>query len=266
MSRGVNDDVSAGCRPVPCRPAGAARAVRRVTAGAVACLPARMGAASWAGAAALGFLLLTGCSDAGGGKQAAPARTPATAPATTPAGTSTTSRSSPTAPATTADPTDDPDADPTAVPPADAQPCPATYDTVAPQPWVPALPGTETEGRLAPDADPVEVVLCRYAAPAAGPAPLDGPPVRITADLLRVRTDLQVPPKPGGARACTPEGPRVPYLARLTYADGDLWVASAATANGCADTGNGVFVSGSSRGAQLAASYDAGAWVPAVGS
>ena len=67
-------------------------------------------------------------------------------------------------------------------------------------------------------------------------------------------------------RACTPVDPRVPYLARLSYADGDLWISSAATPNSCAETGNGVFVSGSSRGAQLAASYTAGAWVPAVGS
>lgn len=155
---------------------------------------------------------------------------------------------------------------PPAVPPADAEPCPATYDTAASQPWVPAPPRTETAGRLAPDADPVEVVLCRYAPVTTGPAALDGAPVRIGSELLQVRTDLQVPPRTGDSRACTPEGPRVPYLARLTYADGDLWVASADTANGCADTGNGVFVSGSSRGEQLAASYDAGAWVPAVGS
>jgi len=156
--------------------------------------------------------------------------------------------------------------DPAAVPPADAQPCPAGYDTAAPQPWVPEPPGTGTEGRLAPDADPVEVVLCRYAAVTSGPAALDGPAVRIGADLQRVRTDLQVPPKVADNRPCMPEDPRVPYLARLSYADGDLWVSSTNTANGCADTGNGVFVSGSSRGAQLAASYDAGAWVPAVGS
>ena len=161
---------------------------------------------------------------------------------------------------------DDPSAGPAAVPPADAQPCPAAYDTAAPPPWVPALPGTETEGRLAPDADPVEVVLCRYAAVTAGPSGLNGPPVRIGVDLQRVRTDLQLPPKAADGRACTPEEPGVPYLARLSYAYGDLWVSSTVTPNGCADTGNGVFVSGSSRGAQLAASYDAGAWVPAVGS
>lgn len=174
-----------------------------------------------------------------------------------------------------ADPTGTPDGgagtptgspDPPAIPPADAQPCPAAYDTAAPQPWVPAPPVTETAGRLAPDADPVEVVLCRYAPVTTGPAALDGPPVRIGSDLLRVRTDLQVPAKTASGRACSPEGPRTPYLARLTYADGDLWVASTDTANGCADTGNGVFVSGSARGEQLAASYDAGAWVPAVGS
>ena len=165
-----------------------------------------------------------------------------------------------------ADPAAVPPADPAAVPPADAQPCPAAYDTAAPQPWVPALPGTQTEGRLAPDADPVEMVLCRYAAVTAGPAALDGPPVRIGVDLQLVRTDLQLAPKAADSRACTPQQPSVPYLARLSYADGDLWVSSAATANGCADTGNGVFVSGSSRGAQLAASYIAGVWVPAVGS
>lgn len=178
----------------------------------------------------------------------------------------------PSAPATPSD-------GPTAVPPADAAPCPAEYETTGldtaadtaadpatAQPWVPAPPGTQTDGRLAPDADPVEVVLCRYAAVTTGRAGLDGPPVRISADLQRVRTDLQVPARVAQDRACTSEGPQVPYLARLTYADGDLWISSTDTANGCAATGNGVFVSGSSRGGQLAASYDAGAWVPAVGS
>ncbi|CAN5337593.1 hypothetical protein BH24ACT10_BH24ACT10_15330 [soil metagenome] len=205
------------------------------------------------GAAAV--LLLTACSSGGDGDVGSNA--------------SATSSPSPSASATlspTGSPASGPATDPAAVPPADAQPCPAEYDTAAPQPWVPAPPATETEGRLAPDADPVEVVLCSYAAVTSGPVALDGPPVRIGADLQRVRTDLQVPPKATGSRACTPEDPRVPYLARLTYADGDLWVSSTDTANGCADTGNGVFVSGSSRGAQLAASYDAGAWVPAVGS
>lgn len=210
------------------------------------------------GAAAV-LLLLTACSSGGDGDVGASA--------------SATSSPSPSAAATlgptgspATGPVTDPSSDPAAVPPADAQPCPAEYDTATPQPWVPAPPGTETEGRLAPDADPVEVVLCRYAAVTTGPAALDGPPVRIGVDLQRVRTDLQVPPKAADNRACTPEDPRVPYLARLTYPDGDLWVSSTDTANGCADTGNGVLVSGSSRGAQLAASYDAGAWVPAVGS
>ena len=210
------------------------------------------------GAAAV-LLLLTACSSGGDGDVGASA--------------SATSSPSPSAAATlgptgspATGPVTDPSADPAAVPPADAQPCPAEYDTATPQPWVPAPPGTETEGRLAPDADPVEVVLCRYAAVTTGPAALDGPPVRIGVDLQRVRTDLQVPPKAADNRACTPEDPRVPYLARLTYPDGDLWVSSTDTANGCADIGNGVFVSGSSRGAQLAASYDAGAWVSAVGS
>ncbi len=209
------------------------------------------------------LVLLTACTGGDGDGDASTAATGTPAASTAP--------TAPTAPTDGLDgtPTSEPatgSADPGAVPPADAEPCPAAYDTAAPQPWVPARPGTDTAGRLAPDADPVEVVLCRYAPVTTGPAPLDGPPVRIGSDLTRVRTDLQVPAKTGDSRACTPEGDRVPYLARLTYADGDLWVASTATANGCAETGNGVFVSGSSRGEQLAASYDAEEWVPAVGS
>lgn len=215
-----------------------------------------------AGAAAV-LLLLTACSsgsDGDGGTTASATSSPSPEASATLGPTGGSTAGPPAGPST------DPSADPAAVPPADAQPCPAAYDTSAPQPWVPAPPGTETEGRLAPDADPVAIVLCRYAAVTTGPAALDGPPVRIGADLQRVRTDLQVPPKPADNRTCTPEGPQVPYLARLTYADGELWVSSTHSANGCAATGNGVFVSGSSRGAQLAASYDAEAWVPAVGS
>ena len=225
-------------------------------------------------ATVLGLVLLTACASGGtsGGDGAGAPSTPPAAerPSGPPAGS-----------ATPLPPSDDP----TAVPPADAAPCPATYDTTgyeivdtsaacddtagaaaAEQPWVPAPPGTQSDGRLAPDADPVEIVLCRYAEVTSGPARLDGAPVRVGTGLQRVRTDLQVPARVAGVRACTSEGPRVPYLARLSYADGDLWVASTDTDNGCAHTGNGVFVSGSSRGGQLAASYDAGVWVPAVGS
>ncbi len=209
----------------------------------------------------MGLSLLTACSGTDGSSEAGSSATSQAARPTDGSGTD---------PGPTSGPAETPgpagSGDPTAVPPADAEPCPTAYDTAAEQPWVPAPPTTQTEARLAPDADPVEVVLCRYDAVTTGPAALDGPPVRIGSDLLSVRTDLQVPPAIADGRPCTPTDPRVPYLARLSYADGDLWVSSALTGNRCAPTGNGVFVSGSSRGAQLAASYEAGAWVSAVGS
>lgn len=148
--------------------------------------------------------------------------------------------------------------------------CPASFRASA-TPWVPAPPTTETPGRLVPDADPVTAVVCRYQPLAsgtptsgAGPAALVGE-VPLASGLDRVRLDLAASPPAAGPPPTCPAagGPRVPYLLRLDYADGSLWVSSVQDPGSCAASGNGVFVTGTHLGGVLARSYDAAAWGPA---
>lgn len=142
--------------------------------------------------------------------------------------------------------------------------CPAEFTADDREPWVPERPTTETDGRLVPDADPVEATICRYGALREEPSQLAGQVV-LEQGLDRIRHDLLLPRKlDGQSIACTAAGgPRVPHLLRLRYADGELWVSTTQDVNSCEDTGNGDFVSAVYAGAQVAASYDAQAWVPA---
>jgi hypothetical protein len=136
--------------------------------------------------------------------------------------------------------------------------CPDTFDLTSETPWVPHPPTTETLDRLAPDADPVEAVVCRYTPEGQAEQSVD-----LTGGLDRIRHDLLLPVKlPGESRPCTLIGGRnVPHLLYLRYADGDLWVSGVQEPNSCTDTGNGEFVSSVYLGQRLAASYDQGAWV-----
>ena len=148
--------------------------------------------------------------------------------------------------------------------------CPARF-LASVTPWVPAPPTTETPGVLVPDADPVTAVVCRYEPLAggtptsgAGPAALVGE-VSLASGLDRVRLDLAASPPAAGPPPTCPAtgGPRVPYLLRLDYADGSLWVSSVQDPGSCAASGNGVFVTGTHLGGVLARSYDLAAWSPA---
>lgn len=146
--------------------------------------------------------------------------------------------------------------------------CPAAFPLLPGDVWVPAPPSTGTPGRLVPDADPVEALLCRYRGVAPerqdGETALEGQ-VRLTDGLDRIRTDLLVPAQlPGQDRACTLIGaPRSPHLLRLRYADGELWVSATQEVNRCTGTGNGAFLSSAYLGDRLAEAYDARAWRPA---
>ena len=139
--------------------------------------------------------------------------------------------------------------------------CPERFESDAEQPWVPAAPTTETPGRLVPDADPVDALVCRYAPLAEGPSELVGERL-LPGPLTAVRGDLSLPETPSGQqRACTQiDGPQVPYLVRLRYADGELWLSAVQEPNRCTDTGNGAFVTSTYLGDRFAAAYETGAW------
>ena len=140
--------------------------------------------------------------------------------------------------------------------------CPERYATAGDEPWVPAPPTTQTPGRLVPDADPVEALVCRYGdVSGAGGAALVGE-VRLEAGLDRVGADLLLPARVEGAqRACTRVGGAVvPHLVRLRYADGELWLSARQEPDGCTASGNGRFVTSTYLGDRLAQAYDARAW------
>lgn len=175
--------------------------------------------------AVLTALLLTGCTDAGSSPDAAPSPVaPTSAGASLP-------------PPVTAEA---------------AGACPASPPDPDGPPAVPAPPTTETPGALVPDADPVEVLVCRYA-PGREPA-LDGE-VAQTSGLDRVRLDLASAP----AATCTLPPGGAPHLARLRYADGELWL-SGTPGHPCG--GNGAHVTSVDVGSRLEAAYDLGGWPP----
>lgn len=135
--------------------------------------------------------------------------------------------------------------------------CPTHAGVEGTTPWVPQPPTTQTEGRLVPDADPVSAVVCRYTPAGA----LEGA-VEVTEGLGRIRHELLVPEKhPEQERVCTLiGGDVVPHLMRLSYADGDLWLAATVDPNSCTDSGNGDFVTAAYLGGRLASAYDTGSW------
>ena len=137
--------------------------------------------------------------------------------------------------------------------------CPDRVPAADDLPQVPAPPTTQTEGRLVPDADPVEALLCRY-----GPLGPDGAEssgaVLLTDGLDRVRFDLDVPA--GTPSRCPAPATRLPHLLRLTYADGELWLAALA---GCDGASNGAFDTAARVGDRLTTAYASRAW-PGAGA
>ena len=143
--------------------------------------------------------------------------------------------------------------------------CPERWAGTGAEPWVPALPTTETPGRLVPDADPVEALVCRYddVTGGADAAALEGE-VLLQDGLDLVRTDLLLPARVEGAeRACTQIGGAVvPHLVRLRYADGELWLSGVQEPNGCTESTNGAFTTSAYLGDRLAQAYDSRTWPP----
>lgn len=125
-------------------------------------------------------------------------------------------------------------------------------------------------GRLVPEAVPSAAVLCRYVQDPPATLP---PPTGYTATfrlegsheldrLDALANDLQVPPKvPAESHACTlVGGPTLPYLLRLDYPSGSVWVGTSDDVNSCSDVSNGVTSSSVYLGADFAASYSARRW------
>lgn len=151
--------------------------------------------------------------------------------------------------------------------------CPDRHLGSGKQPWVPAPPMAAAEDRLVPDADPVEAVVCRYRALGgeadelgADSGGLEGE-VRLEGGLSRVRTDLLWPAEvEGSQRVCTTTGGSLtPYLVRLRYPGGVVWLSTVQEANGCSPTGNGAFVSAVPSADHWAQAYGSASW-PAPGA
>lgn len=141
-----------------------------------------------------------------------------------------------------------------------AEDCPDEVPVDANTPWVPQPPTTQTPGRLVPDADPVEGLVCRYRPADGTRASLVGG-VLLDSGLDRIRTELQpsaVPPAQSSTRC--PDGARVPHLMRLRYADGDLWLSASQAPGACSLSGNGAFVTDTYLGDRLAEAYDSRVW------
>ena len=142
--------------------------------------------------------------------------------------------------------------------------CPGTFDGRELKPAVPAPPSApDSEGRLVPETQPRSVAICRYSGVQDAPSSLEG--TRHLRDFTGIADDLQLPAVvPGEGRACTLIGSvHVPYLVRLQYPSGIVWVSTYSDANGCQDTGNGTFTSKVYIGDDVASSYDAGRWTHA---
>ncbi len=116
------------------------------------------------------------------------------------------------------------------------------------------------------------MLLCRYE---QDPPPTDPPPsgyvpvFRLSGSrgidgLHAAAQALQVPPQvPGESHACTAMGgPSFPFLARLTYDNRTVWLATHSDVNGCANVTNGSTTSQVYLGGDFQASYDASTWTP----
>jgi hypothetical protein len=146
--------------------------------------------------------------------------------------------------------------------------CPATVDSGAMGPRVPAPPGgLDLSGRLVPVEPPDSAVLCAYrATDDAQATPALSGDVRIAPQgLSALAADLSYLPRrlPEQSHGCTAIGNLAPvtYLLGLGYPDGILWVATQTDANRCVDTTNGSFSSPVYIGDQVQAAYEAGGWV-----
>ncbi len=158
-----------------------------------------------------------------------------------------------------------------------ASPCPDS--TVAPhlEPAVPQQPPQAVRDRLVPPQLPTSAWMCRYepvvevgheasAAPKASTRRFEGA-VELLGDLggLRDLAWARRAPGPLASKFCTTMGgPVTPYLLRLSYPSGDVWIYGSSDPNYCAGASNGAFTTGAYLGAAFDEAYRSAHW-PAAG-
>lgn len=168
----------------------------------------------------------------------------------------------------------DGDSSPSTAPaePAPADPCPTDVPRDNPSriPAVPAPPPADFAGSLVPDQVPTAVTICRYAdtSPGSGSASASSEPDGLQGErellggLENLPADLAVPAGLEIGLCTAIGGAVIPYLVRLTYPAGTVWLSTMSEVNGCSLVSNGEFTSPVYVAGQVARSYDAGSWVP----
>jgi hypothetical protein len=157
-----------------------------------------------------------------------------------------------------------------AVAPSAPEPCPAQLPVDAGERSVVVPPSVGPPDRLVPAQVPTAALVCRYGdsgifgpgSPTARPASvaLEGERT-LTAGLERVPDDLALPAGSGFGFCTDAGGPMVPHLVRFDYPAGPVWVSTSTETNSCAVVTNGAFTAAVYVGDQVAASFDASAWV-----
>lgn len=152
-----------------------------------------------------------------------------------------------------------------------AEPCPQQLPvTTDREPSVVPPPSSGPAGRLVPAEVPRAALVCRYedssiftrSGNRSRPTSVALAGQRaLAAGLERIASDLALPAGSAYGFCTQAGGPTVPHLLRLDYASESVWVSTSTDVNGCALVTNGAFTAPVYVGGQVAASFDAGAWV-----
>lgn len=124
--------------------------------------------------------------------------------------------------------------------------------------WVPAAPTADgARRRVVPAEIPRSAVLCKYAG--AAPSRLEG--AKDLGGVELIADDLNLPLETDRPRGtCQLYRPAAPYLLRLDYPSGVVWVTTLAEGNMCAEVTNGAATSPLHISGDFAAAYGAGRW------
>lgn len=146
--------------------------------------------------------------------------------------------------------------------------CPKSIPTGTDRPSVPDTKDpVDTEGRLAPDRLPTNVVVCFYAGDGSGPRPLRKPLTgsKALTDQLDAMVDTiaYLPPKIASQAHCPARLVREDdrnYLLGLTYLDGVEWISTVESVCSPTPTTNGSYDSSALLATELQLAYNSGSW------